>query len=232
MKIGIMQPYFFPYIGYFQLINAVDKFIFYDDVNFIKNGWVNRNRVLMNGKDVYFTVKLRNASPNRLINEIEIHPGNEKLIKTITQAYSRAPYFNEVISLIQSVLETMDEIKNISEIAALSVKKVSEYLDLRINFETSSRQYGHTKKLKSAERIIMICRETGADKYINAYGGRELYNRDEFRDRGIGLFFIKNSISTYKQRENDFVAGLSIIDVMMFNPKNEIRKMLNEYELI
>jgi len=227
-----MQPYFFPYIGYFQLINAVDKFIFYDDVNFIKSGWINRNRILMNGKDTYFTVKLSNASPNKLINEIAINRGNEKLIKTITQAYSKAPYFCEVISLIRDILETIVELKKISEISILSIRKVSEYLGLKTIFETSSQKYSHTKNSGRAERILSICRENNADTYINSYGGQELYDTLFFQEQGIKLYFIKNRISTYKQFKHDFVAGLSVIDVMMFNSKDQIKNNLNEYELI
>jgi hypothetical protein len=232
MNIGIMQPYFFPYIGYFQLINAVDKFIFYDDVNYIKQGWINRNRILMNGRDSLFTVKLKDASSYRPINEIEINSGNEKLTKTIIQAYSKAPYFKDVFPLIQNIFDSMHEIKKISQIAQLSVKKVFEYLDINKTFEASSQIYGHTKDFGKAERIITICRENGADTYINSYGGQELYSKSEFCEKGIALHFIKNNLPVYKQFKDGFVPGLSIIDVLMFNSKDEIKEMLNHYELI
>jgi len=232
MKIAVMQPYLFPYLGYFQLINAVDKFIFYDDVNYIKQGWINRNRILMNGKDNMFTISLKDASSFKLINEIEMNRGNEKLVKTITQAYSKAPYFNDVFPLIGKIFDEANEIKKISTIAQLSVVRVFEYLGITRIFEVSSQVYSHTKHLGRAERLMAICKENGADTYINSYGGQELYSKSEFYEKGIALHFIKNNLPVYKQFKDDFVPGLSIIDVLMFNSKDEIKEMLNHYELI
>ncbi len=227
-----MQPYFFPYIGYWQLMNTVDKYVIYDDVNYIKQGWINRNRILMNGKDNMFTMSLKDASSFKLINEIETNQGNEKLVKTIIQEYSKAPYYNDVFPLIQKILYEANELKKISTIAQLSVVKVFEYLGISKIFEVSSQVYSHTKHLGRAERLMAICKENGADTYINSYGGQELYSKSEFDEKGIALHFIKNNLPVYKQFKNDFVPGLSIIDVLMFNSKNEIKEMLNHFELI
>jgi hypothetical protein len=231
-SLAIMQPYFFPYIGYFQLVKAVEKFIFYDDVNFIKQGWINRNRILINGIEKYITLSLCKASPNKLIHEIEIQPGNEKLLKTIEQAYSKAPYFNDVMPLIQDVFCMMPEIKKISEIAAQSVKKISEYLGLKTVFETSSQTYCNTRSVGRADRLIAICKENGYSTYINPAGGQDLYKKDYFSERGVTLYFINSRISTYKQFKHDFIPGLSIIDVLMFNSIETVHSMLNDYTLI
>lgn len=232
MKIAVMQPYLFPYLGYYQLIHACDKFIFYDDVNYIKQGWINRNRILMNGKDNMFTMSLKDASSFKLINEIETNQGNEKLVKTIIQAYSKAPYYNDVFPLLQKIFNEANELKKISTIAQLSVVKVFEYLGISKIFEVSSQGYSHTKHLGRAERLMAICKENGADTYINSYGGQILYSKSEFYKKGIVLHFIKNNLPVYKQFKHDFVPGLSIIDVLMFNSKKETRKMMSDYELI
>ena len=226
-----MQPYFFPYIGYFQLINAVDKFIFYDDVSFINKGWINRNRILLNGKDHLFTIALKSASQNKLINQIEICKQNNKIVKTIKQAYSKAPYFKDVFTLIQQVFDKMNETKSISKIAEISVKMVSNYLNLSTFFITSSEKYSYTQNLYREKRLIDICQENGANIYINSSSGKILYNHESFKENGIKLFFIKNNINTYKQFNNDFIPRLSIIDVMMFNDKKTITEFLNNYEI-
>lgn len=231
MKLAIMQPYFFPYIGYFQLIDAVDKFIFYDDVTFIKQGWINRNRILLNNKDHLITLKLKNSSSNKLISEIEICKDNHSLIKTLVQAYSKAPFFNEVMKLIQDVFHSIDELKTISEIAEISVKKVSWYLNLETTFETSSEIYPETQYLRKEERLIAICKINNAGTYINPSGGKILYDKKIFEHEGIELFFIKNHIPVYRQFQGEFIPGLSIIDILMFNPPDVIRAMIQKYEL-
>ena len=151
MKIAIMQPYFFPYIGYFQLINAVDKFVFYDDVNYIKGGWINRNNILLNGEKKYFTLNLKESSSFKKINQIFIGGRTDKLIKTINQSYSKAPYFDQVFPLIEGVIVNINTSSLISEIAALSVIKTSEYLDLKTIFEIGSEKYYNTKDFERAE---------------------------------------------------------------------------------
>jgi hypothetical protein len=226
-----MQPYFFPYIGYFQLINAVDKFIFYDDVSFITKGWINRNRILLNGKDHMFTLALKSASQNKLINQIEICENNDKIIKTIKHAYSKAPYFKDVFPLIQQMFVKMEEVKRISKIAEISVKMMSNYLNLNLLFATSSEKFGYTQNLLGEKRVISICKEIGTDTYINPSGGKALYNHNNFERNGIKLFFIKNNINPYRQFNNDFIPRLSIIDVVMFNDKETITEFLNNYEI-
>lgn len=232
MKIAIMQPYFFPYIGYFQLINAVDKFVFYDDVNYIKGGWINRNNILLNGEKKYFALNLKESSSFKRINQIFIGGRTFKLIKTINQSYSKAPYFDQVFPIIEEVILNINTSSLISEIAAMSVIKTSEYLDLKTIFEISSEEYYDTKDFERAERLIKICKLNNTDTYINAVGGKELYKKETFIKNKINLFFLKSKIIEYEQFGNEFIPYLSIIDVMMFNSPEEIQEMLNQYELL
>ena len=230
MKLAVMQPYFFPYIGYFQLIRAVDKFVFYDDVNFIKKGWINRNRILLNNQAAYITVQLKGASQFKQINCVEFTDNRGKLKKTIEQAYKKAPHFNSVWPVINDCLDLKTNF--ISELAIHSVVQVSNYLNLNTLFETSSIHYPGTKNLKRAERLKEICRNNNASQYINPIGGTELYGKDDFTPIGVDLYFIKSKDTRYAQYLNEFVPGLSIIDVMMFNSVVAIKSLLNNYELI
>jgi hypothetical protein len=228
MIIGIMQPYFFPYIGYFQLINAVDKFIIYDDVNYIKQGWINRNRILLDGKAFYLTLNLKGASSFKKINEIQINISSNKLLKTIYQAYNKAPYFSEVYTLIEKIA-LFNEI-NLANFVTNSVIEVSKYLGINTNFISSSN-ISVGKELKADKRIIEICKYYGASEYYNAIGGKNLYASEFFKKEGINLKFIKTNIMNYRQFNNEFIPFLSIIDVMFFNSKNEIKELLLKYEL-
>lgn len=233
MNIAIMQPYFIPYIGYFQLINAVDAFVFYDDVNYIKNGWINRNRILVNGKATYYNVPQLNASPNRLINEVGVNQFSidyNKLAKKIEITYKKAPCFNSVFPVIQHVLNK--EYRFISEIAIESVQSCSEYLGINTKFYISSIDFPETRGLERAERIKKICYKLGGTTYINAIGGTGLYEKDDFAKAGIELHFLQSKPITYAQAGNEFVPWLSIIDVMMWNSREEIKEMLNQYELV
>jgi hypothetical protein len=233
MKVAIMQPYFMPYIGYFQLVNAVDKFVFYDDVQYIKGGRINRNRILINGEAKYINVPQIGASSNKLINEVGVDQRKKdytNFLKTIEINYKRALFFDETFQLLKNVIERSYD--NISEIAIESVKMCAEYLDLNTQFYVSSVAYPQTKGLERAERLKTICKDLGTNTYINAIGGQQLYSKEEFEKVNIDLKFIKTKPIQYKQFENDFVPWLSIIDVLMFNSPEEIQSMLNKYDLV
>lgn len=230
MKLAIMQPYFFPYIGYFQLINAVDKFVFYDDVNFIKNGWINRNRILINNSIKYFSVQLKGASSNKLINKVEFTDNRIKLKKTILMSYKKTPMFNKVWPVIEDCLDL--DTSNLSELAIYSVKRVCQYLNVTKEFEISSKKYYASIGMDKAKRLKTICKMNGADTYYNLIGGQILYDKEDFKKESIKLSFIKPKVSTYKQFTGEFQPGLSIIDLMMFNSVEDIGAMLNNYEMI
>lgn len=232
MKIAIMQPYIFPYIGYFQLINAVDKFIIYDDVNYINKGWINRNRILVNGNDSLFTIPLKEASQNKLINTIEVNwdaAWKSKFLKTIALSYKKAPFYADVLPLIEKTINT--ELTNISAVITNNLRIIAAYLDITTEIVSSSSIYVNTH-LKAQERIIDICLQEKADTYINPIGGLELYDKSAFSDREMELFFIKSKPCVYPQFKNEFVPWLSIIDVLMFNSKATIKEYLDNFELV
>ena len=231
MKLGIMQPYFLPYIGYWQLMNAVDKYVIYDDVNFIKGGWINRNQILMNGEGKMINIQMHNASPNKLINEIEVL-GNpiyyKKLLKTIESCYKKADYYLEVFPVVESII-TQDKV-NLAQYLEYSIRQICAYLSIDTQIIVSST-INKNNDLRGQDKVVEICQVLGADEYFNAIGGQELYFDEDFAAKGIKLSFLKTGTIVYKQFNNEFVPNLSIIDLMMFNSRKEIKKMLREYEL-
>jgi hypothetical protein len=231
MKIAIMQPYMFPYIGYYQLINCIDKFIILDDVNFIMRGWINRNRILVNGEGYLFTAPLKNASQNKKIAECELVEGQwrGKLLKTIEFSYKKAPNFNQVYDLIKDSIFYPNT--NLSDWLTYQIKSVCDFLKIRTQISNSNEVYQNTY-LQGQERLIDICKAEKADHYINPIGGMGLYDKDSFRNSMIVLNFLRTKTITYKQFKGDFIPYLSILDVMMFNGRDEISRYLNEYELV
>ena len=227
-----MQPYIFPYIGYFQLINAVDKFVIYDDVNFINKGWINRNRILNNGVDSLFSIPLKEASQNKLINEIEVNwdsAWKSKFLKTLEQSYKKAPFYQETLLIVQKILNIDNE--SISKIVEHNLRLICAYLDIKTEIVSSSAIYQNTH-LKAQERILDICLQEKATEYINPIGGLELYDKVFFEAQNIRLNFIKSKPIQYLQFKNEFVPWLSMIDVLMFNSKEEIISFINNYELV
>lgn len=232
MTIAIMQPYIFPYVGYFQLIKAVDKFVIYDDVNFINKGWINRNRILVSGQPHLFTIPLKDASQNKLIYEINLlanDPWRKKMLKTIQQSYQKAPNYPAVFPIVEEIVNFDTE--NITELIIYGLKTICSYLGVTTEIVTSSRIY-HNGALKAQERILDICKQEKADRYINPIGGIDLYEKEKFFHEGVQLNFIKSTASNYPQFKNAFVPWLSIIDVLMFNDIEKIETLLKEYELI
>ncbi len=232
MKLAIMQPYFLPYIGYFQLINAVDKFVILDDVNFIKKGWINRNRILFNQKEYLFTIPLEKISQNKLINEINLvidTKWKDKLLKTISTAYRKSPMFVKVFPLVENIIRF--ENNHLSEYLFYSISKLCEYLRIGTHIIKTSSSY-NTKQLKGKEKIIEISVRENATEYINPIGGIELYNKKDFMAKNIQLFFLKSNNIEYNQGGGLFMPWLSIIDVMMHNSIEEINCLLNQYSLV
>lgn len=229
MKLGIMQPYFMPYLGYWQLIKAVDKFVIYDDVNFIKGGWINRNNILLNNQRFLINLLLSGASSNKLINEIKVQENQTKLIKTIESAYKKAPMFDTVFPLFLQIMSFCNN--NLAKFIGNSLIEVTNYLMIETEFIYSS-DIEKDNSLRAQDKILHICTLLGAKQYINAIGGQELYDKESFDSQGLKLNFIKSELPPYKQFNNEFIPGLSIIDVMMFNSVEEINGMLDKYELV
>ena len=234
MKLAIMQPYVFPYIGYFQLIHAVDKFIFYDDVSFIKKGWINRNNILINDAAFLFSIPCKNISQNKLINEVDLFfdtNEKERFLRRIELAYKKADEFDNFFPVLENFILN-DSSAKISELAINSVIVVSKYLKLDVQFEYSSRIHADSRILEKEKRIQHIVNKEGADIYINPIGGKELYSKEDFESKGLKLQFIESENIKYKQYSTSFVPWLSIIDVLMFNDIKESNEFIRQYKLI
>lgn len=220
MKIAVMQPYFLPYIGYFQLINYVDVFVFFDDVNYIKKGFINRNSfILPNGEEYNFTLPLVKASQNKLINEIEISDHHHNIDKTIEMAYKNAKFYDENKSIIYHIFNS--KYKNLSVFVETSVKLLSKHLGINTGFYKSS-DIEKDNALKGKDKIIEICKAFGAKTYANPIGGMRLYNKEDFEKEDISLEFLEYIGSS----------KVSIIDPLMKYGKNATTNMLGDYRII
>ena len=233
MRLAIMQPYFMPYIGYFQLINSVDEFVVYDNIEFTKKGWINRNRILVNGNDLTITLPLKKDSDYLNIVERRLADTwvseKKKMLNKIAESYRRAPFFESAFEVIERCI--LFEEDNLFNFIYHSIKLVNEYLDILTRTMVSSTLLiDHS--LRAEKKIIEICKSLHANNYINPIGGSELYSKDIFKKEGIELQFLKSGDISYQQFNNKFIPWLSIIDVMMFNPKAEIKKFLQIKALI
>ncbi len=227
-----MQPYFLPYIGYFQLMATVDKFVLLDDVNYINRGWINRNRICINQQLHWFTVPLVKASQNRLIADLEIQSNSDwksKLDKTVINNYSKTPFFAHVYPIFEQIINFSN--LNLSAFLYHSLKLIADYLSIKTTIIPTSSVYSK-ENLKKQDRIIDICLRECADNYFNLPGGKKLYDYELFRNKGINLYFIepdfKNMKLSYGGNEGPF---LSMLDLMMWNHANEIRQSLTVYQL-
>lgn len=231
MKLAIMQPYFVPYIGYFQLMAAVDRFVLLDDVSFINRGWINRNRILVGGREHLMTVPLRGASQNQQINQIALSEDaswRSKLLKTMEQSYRKAPFYAETMPIVKDILacpETM-----LAPYLRFSLTALHAWLDLPCEIVTSSAKY-ENRDYKGAQRILDICRQEQAGVYVNAPGGKDLYAPADFSALGIQLRFLKPRLEEYAQVTAPFMPGLSIIDVLMHQGRTATRQALFPTEL-
>lgn len=229
-----MQPYFFPYIGYFQLVNSVDEFILYDNIQYTKKGWVNRNRVLVNGQDAYITLPLKRDSDFLHVNQRFLsdnwHRDRKKLLNKIESSYRKAPFFLDIFPLIEECVSF--EENNLFQFIFNTIKLVNQFLNIQTPIVISSSvPVDHS--LKAEKKVVAICKARGARLYINPIGGTQLYKNEEFESEGIELRFLRTLDFSYKQFEDKFVSRLSIIDVLMFNAVVKVQNYLSsEFELV
>ena len=231
MKLGIMQPYFFPYLGYWQLINVVDKYVVYDDVTYIKGGWIGRNNILLDGKKHLITLPLEKPSSFKRINEIYRTDNQkviDKLLRTFEAAYKKAPFYTRIMPTIEKLIR---DNKNIALLNFNSIIEINKYLGIQTEILLSS-EIEKDNSLTAAAKVIHINEILGADTYYNSIGGYELYDKDEFAQHGIKLFFLKMKGIEYPQFSNEFVPNLSIVDVLMFNDIEIVRGYLDEFRLV
>ena len=231
MKVAIMQPYFFPYIGYFQLIAAVDVFIVYDNIKYTKKGWISRNRMLQNGRDVMFSLPLQSDSDYLDVCDrvLSAEFNRDKLLNQFKGAYRLAPYFAQTFPLVEQIVRYEDT--NLFRFLHHSIIRICEYLRITTEIRISS-DVSIDHELKSQNKVLALCEAVGATIYVNAIGGMMLYSKDTFLKKGLDLKFIQSLPFEYPQLGNEFVPWLSIIDVMMFNSLDLIKEQLNQIDLI
>lgn len=231
-KIGIMQPYFLPYIGYFQLMNFVDEFIVYDNIQFTKKGWIHRNRMLQNGKDEYFSLPLKKDSDFLNVDQRFLADNfsqeKVKMLNKLQNNYRKAPFYEETYPIIKNIMDYPSD--NLFEFILNSISKVKSHLGIDTPLIISSKlPVNH--ELKGKEKVVELVKVSQGSDYINPIGGLELYDKNEFAEKQIKLSFIKTNNFHYQQLKNEFIPFLSILDVMMFNDKDVVRMFLNEFEL-
>lgn len=229
MKAAVMQPYLFPYIGYYQLVYSSDVFVFYDDVNYIKRGYINRNAILLNGSAHRFTIPVPGASQNVLINTLKFSEDVSKILLTIKQAYKNAEYYSEVMPLIEKVLTQED--REITSLCKASIEVVLDYLGVQKPKLLRSSDLEYDRNLSAAEKLIEISKINSCSDYVNSPGGRELYSKEYFQKMGLKLQFINPEVSEYSQGGAEFVPYLSMIDVLMNCSVSDVRGMLKQFTL-
>jgi len=255
MKLAIMQPYFFPYIGYFQAIKAVDIYILYENLDYITKGWMNKNRILIkNGGPQDITLSLKHKSSNTKIYDTKLDtniPWKKKIIKTLELNYSRSKYFDESFNLIKEII--LADYEYLHEYNAYGITNLCKYLNITTEIKTQNKEYlnlenkllaigqgdysefphlERTKPVIKTARIIEICRIIGASVFVNAIGGRLLYNKEELLEYGIELYFIETLQHSYQQFSSSFIPNLSIIDVLMHNGRENCIEFINNFRLI
>lgn len=237
MKLGIMQPYFFPYLGYFSLIKHTDKWIVFDTVQYIERGWMNRNRIIHPTKpeDMYINVPLRSHHRDILIKDVLVSTNEnfgEKILAQLWTSYrKRAKYFTEVYSLVENVLSYKTE--KLVDLNVYGLEKVTEYLGINFDYEIFSKMDITIDDVNDAgEWALNISKALHVKEYINPPGGMYLFDEKKFTKNNIKLTFLKQNLNSYSQKKARFIEGLSIIDVMMFNGREEINNMLDDYEVL
>ncbi len=232
MKVAIMQPYLFPYLGYFQLMKAVDAFVYYSDAQYIDQGWINRNRILGNAGADWLTIPVRNAPHCNAINDrnyVDDPVTRKKLIRKVEFAYRRAPYFDEVFQLVSDCFSISE--RNVAAFNQSTLMIVARHIGIDCEFLVSS-DYRGEQQFKGQRRIEDICQRIGATSYLNPIGGIDLYDPDAFSRSGINLSFVRSRPTDYPQFGQPHVPYLSIIDVLMFNGPERVKELLNEYDSV
>lgn len=230
-RVAVMQPYLFPYLGYFQLMAAVDRFVLLDDVHYINRGWINRNRIAVNGQAFTFTAPLVEASQNKRIHDIRLAPDaawRQKLLKTLEQTYRKAIGFEACFPALRQIVS--HDTDDLAAYLRNSLLVLKDLLQLPAEIEPTSARYGN-QGLKGEARIIDICRQEHAATYINLAGGVDLYDKAHFAEQGIDLKFLRATLPEYVQGPHAFLPGLSIVDVLMRNTPAQLGAMLQMHDL-
>ena len=231
MRLGVQQPYFFPYLGYYQLLFAVDRFVAYDDVAWINGGWIHRNRLLAQGRPAWFTIPTRGAGPRVSLDAVRVAEGpwRIKMLRTFEQSYARAPFRQPVLAMVEQVLSTTSPF--VADVAVASLEIVSNYLGYATPIHRARNRYEESAA-RGQDRIIAICRAENATEYINAIGGTALYDRQVFQGAGITLRFLRGIPQECVSADDRSRLELSILDTLMHNSIEQVRNMVAAYELV
>jgi hypothetical protein len=228
MILAIMQPYYFPYIGYFQLMAACDEFVIYDDVQYSKGGWANRNRILHDHKVAWLTLPVGNAPLGSSYREKTylLGPAQRRShLARIAAAYRKAPMFDAVYPLVESLMAFEDD--RVAGFNAHLVSSLAGLLGLQCRLHLGS-DFDNPSGERGQQRILQLCKRLGADTYLNAIGGTALYQEPDFTSAGISLRFLRPVARPYPQAAREFSPFLSILDVLMHNPLDQVRDMLGD----
>lgn len=228
-----MQPYLFPYLGYFQLISAANVFVLSDDLQYINKGWINRNRILINGAPALINFPLKKGKELSRINERvlsdDFSAQMERLFRTFKTVYAKAPCYRTVMPFIEEVIRFPGT--NLATYTENAVRKICRHLDITTPIVISS-DLDIGEVTDKSDRIVKTVKKLVGDLYINPIGGLELYDFVYFRKHGVELKFHRMDDIAYRQFGNEFVPHLSIIDVLMFNEVPEVQRMLSCYSLL
>ena len=232
MLLGIMQPYFLPYIGYFQLLKKCDEFVIYDDIEYTKRGWINRNYFLQNKNSSLFSIPVKKDRDTLKIRQRVLADNYDPhaLLRRFNNAYRKSPQYQHVCPVLEKIF--LCEERNLFHFIHFSLIQIMNYLDIDTPMHLSSEIHINPE-LRSEMRVLAICERMKASTYVNPIGGLDLYNSETFKKHGIGLSFLKPKLTTYSQFDASFVERLSIIDVLMFNSKEDVKGMLlKDFELL
>ncbi|MDB3905670.1 WbqC family protein [Crocinitomicaceae bacterium] len=234
MKIAIMQPYFLPYVGYFSLVKASDLWIVFDSVQFIRHGWIERNRILNpNGEWQYIKVPLIKKKRGTKINDMEIRTTEKWKSKILSQliCYKKAPFYIEIIKFLEEAFN--EEFDSIVEQNVHLLKNICSYLKIDFNFEIySDKIYSIEDKINGpGDWAFEITKFHNANHYINPIDGEDLFDKAKFKSCDIQLSFLQNNLMPYPQFQNHFTSGLSIIDVLMFNDPIKTNEIIDSYKI-
>lgn len=238
IKVGIMQPYFMPYIGYISLLKHCEIFILFDTVQFIRHGWIERNRMLkQNNNWLYIKVPLIKVNSQKtLIKECLIDNQQDwklKILHQIKHYKNIAPNYNQVEKILMEIFEK--DYDNIVSLNKASLEAISTYLGFKKKLQILSEMELNIIKPKAPDEwALNICKELNLPKihYVNLIGGLNFFNRDKYTKENIEISFHKMNMHCYNQQRDYFESGLSILDLLMFNSVEEINKMLDDYELV
>jgi len=232
MKLALMQPYFFPYVGYFSLIKHCDRFVLFDTVQYIRGGWIERNRVLKTGEGWrYVSVPVERESMHTLINQAHIRHDpdwKDQIFRYLEHYKKKSPYYREVMALLDNTLDTSE--RSIARLNERSLRATCEYLGIQRDIQAFSKT-GITinEPQKPGDWGLSVCRAVGANEYVNTYGAIELFDPEKYRAAGVPILFLKNNLKRYDQGRDTFEPGLSIIDVLMFNDPKAANELIDDY---